>query len=158
MLSPGFRSLPVSLLTAPAAELYRPVGENYDQKMRSARHLRAIARLKPGVTVSEAQSDMSVVSSHLTAQYPADDSDYSVRIVPMKEDLVGDLPPRAPNAFWRCRFRAPCRLLQRRQPPPRSRDRAPARNCAPLRVGRAAAAGCCNKCSPNPSFSRYWAE
>ncbi len=81
-----------------------PSAKIMTQKCVLARHLRAIARLKAGVTVSEAQSDMSVVTSHLTAQYPADDSDYSVRIVPMKEDLVGDLRPALLMLFGAAAF------------------------------------------------------
>ena len=34
-------------------ELYRPVAEKHDDNERSSRHLRAIARLKPGVTVAQ---------------------------------------------------------------------------------------------------------
>jgi putative ABC transport system permease protein len=93
VLPQSFRSLLLSLLTGPAAQIYRPVGENYDNKMRSARHLRAIARLKPRVTVAEAQADMSVITQRLAKQYPADNTNYSARVVPMKEDLVGGLRP-----------------------------------------------------------------
>lgn len=91
VLPSGFRSLPLSLLNGPAAEIYRPVGENYDNKMRSARHLRAIARLKPGVSVARAQADMNVIASRLEKQYPADNSNYGVNVVPMKEDIVSGL-------------------------------------------------------------------
>jgi predicted permease len=91
VLPSSFRSLPLSLLMGPPAQIYRPVGENYDIKMRSARHLRAIARLKPGVSVDQAQADMNVIASRLEKQYPADNSNYGVNVVPMKEDIVGGL-------------------------------------------------------------------
>jgi putative ABC transport system permease protein len=99
VLPESFRSLPLSLLTGPAAQIYRPVGENYDNLMRSARHLRTIARLKPGVTVSQAQSDMSLITQRLTRQYPAENTDHSARVVPMKEDLVGGLRPALLTLF-----------------------------------------------------------
>src|ERR1044071_4205793 len=49
-----FESLPVGLLNW-RAEFYRPVAELPNEKDRSSRHLRAIARLKPGVTLEQAQ-------------------------------------------------------------------------------------------------------
>ncbi|MDE3137976.1 MAG: ABC transporter permease, partial [Acidobacteriota bacterium] len=91
VLPSGFRSLPLSLLMGPPAQIYRPVGENYDNKMRSARHLRAIARLKPGVSVAQAQADMNVIASGLEQRYPADNSNYGVNVVPMQEDIVSGL-------------------------------------------------------------------
>jgi predicted permease len=93
VLPQSFRSLPVSLLTGPPAQIYRPVGENYDNKDRSARHLRAIARLRSGVTLRQAQTDMSLITERLSRQYPGDNTNYSARVVPMKEDLVGGLRP-----------------------------------------------------------------
>ncbi|MFZ0333305.1 MAG: ABC transporter permease [Candidatus Acidiferrales bacterium] len=93
VLPASFRSLPLSLLTSPAAQIYRPVGENYDNKNRSARHLRAIARLKPGVTVAQAQAEMSLITARLSKQYPDDNTDYSARVAPMKADLAGGLRP-----------------------------------------------------------------
>jgi putative ABC transport system permease protein len=99
VLPASFRSLPLSLLTSPAAQIYRPVGENYDNKNRSGRHLRAIARLKPGITVAQAQAEMSLITARLSKQYPEDNSDYSARVVPMKEDLVGGLRPALLTLF-----------------------------------------------------------
>jgi putative ABC transport system permease protein len=104
VLSPRFQSLPVSLLTAPAAEVYRPVGENYDVHARNSRHLRAIARLKPGVTIAQAQADMTLISARLTAEFPADETDYSAKVVPMKEDLVGGLRPALLALFGAATF------------------------------------------------------
>src|SRR5579863_2128705 len=93
VLPQSFHSLPASLLMGPAAQIYRPVGENYDNHMRSARHLRAIARLRPGVTVAQAQADMSLITGRLSRQYRADNTNYSARVVRMKEDLVSGLRP-----------------------------------------------------------------
>ena len=93
VLPASFASLPMSLLMGPAAQIYRPVGENYDLKSRTSRHLRAIARLKPDVTLAQAQADMTLIANRISQKYPADDSDYGARVVPMKEDLVGGLRP-----------------------------------------------------------------
>src|SRR6185295_10448090 len=58
---------------------------------RSSRHLRAIARLKPGVPIAEAQAEMQTIASRLEQQHPRDNSGYGVRLVSLPEDTVGGL-------------------------------------------------------------------
>jgi putative ABC transport system permease protein len=86
------RSLPTTLIDAPA-EFYRPVGENYDEDSRSGRHLRAIARLKPGVSLEQAQSEMNLIAGRLEQQHPTANTGYGVRLVALPEDTVGGLRP-----------------------------------------------------------------
>lgn len=87
-----FESLPTGLLGAPA-EFYRPVAELPDEKERSSRHLRAIARLRPGVTLEQAQSEMSLITRQLAQEHPNDDASSSVHLVGLREDLIGRLRP-----------------------------------------------------------------
>jgi putative ABC transport system permease protein len=87
-----FRSLPKGLLDA-QAELYRPVAEPYDETQRGARHLRAIARLKPGVTLEQAQAEMSGIAARIERERPESNANYGVRVTPLREDLVGALRP-----------------------------------------------------------------
>ena len=52
----------------------------------------AIARLKPGLTVAQAQSQLDAYISRLSRDYPAEypaAAKWAVRLVPVKEDLVG---------------------------------------------------------------------
>jgi predicted permease len=49
---------------------------------RSARSLIVLARLKPDVSLQQAQSSMNVVTAQLAEQYPATDKGISVRVVP----------------------------------------------------------------------------
>lgn len=86
------RSLPTTLIDAPA-EFYRPVGENYDEDSRSGRHLRAIARLKAGTSLEQAQSEMNLIAGRLEQQHPAANTGYGVRLVALPEDTVGGLRP-----------------------------------------------------------------
>jgi putative ABC transport system permease protein len=88
-----FAPLPQRLSTNEPAQLYRPVGEKYDEKERSARHLRAIARLKPGVTLAQAQAEMDTIMGRIEQLHPGTNTDVGVRIVPLREDLVGYLRP-----------------------------------------------------------------
>src|SRR5262249_23643443 len=63
-----FQTLPNSLVD-PVGQFYRPVAEAHDETARSSRHLRAIARLKPGVTLSQAQSEMSLIASRIAQEH-----------------------------------------------------------------------------------------
>ncbi len=90
VMPPEFRPLPVTLVEA-RAEFYRPVAEAYDNEARSSRHLRAIARLKPGVSIEQAQADLSAIAARLASEYPSDNTNRGVRLVTITEDTVGNL-------------------------------------------------------------------
>jgi putative ABC transport system permease protein len=49
--------------------------------------LMPVARLKPGVTIGQAQLDMNVISSQLEKDYPASNKGVGERVFPLKEDL-----------------------------------------------------------------------
>jgi predicted permease len=49
---------------------------------RGDRELMTLGRLKPGVSVAQAQSSLAVVAQRLAAQYPATDKDFTVRVIP----------------------------------------------------------------------------
>ncbi|HWT02796.1 MAG TPA: ABC transporter permease [Pyrinomonadaceae bacterium] len=93
-----FRPLPVSLVD-PQGQFYRPVAEPHDEAERSSRHLRAIARLKPGVTLAAAQSEMNVIAKRLAQEHPESNSDYEVRLNTLSEDTVGGLRPTLLTLF-----------------------------------------------------------
>ena len=86
----GFQSLPGTLLDKPAF-LYRPVAEETSEKMRSARHLRAIGRLKDGVTVAQAQAELSMIAQRLETQHPESNADWGIHLAGLQEDTVRDL-------------------------------------------------------------------
>jgi putative ABC transport system permease protein len=48
-----------------------------------------IGRLKPGVTLEQARADLARVQASLAAQYPATDRAITVRVVPLKDTIVG---------------------------------------------------------------------
>ncbi|HEV8133605.1 MAG TPA: ABC transporter permease [Pyrinomonadaceae bacterium] len=90
ILPQGFASLPTTLIGKPAL-LYRPVAESTDEKMRSARHLRAIGRLKDGVSLSQAQADIDVIARRLETEHPESDSNWGIHLVGLQQDYVRDL-------------------------------------------------------------------
>src|SRR6185369_4268028 len=91
----NFPSLPATLLDKPAL-LYRPVAEQANEKLRSARHLRAIGRLKDGVTLAQAQSELSVIAQRLETQHPESNTNQGVHLVGLQQDTVRDLQ----KALW----------------------------------------------------------
>jgi putative ABC transport system permease protein len=55
--------------------------------------INAIARLKPGVSLSQARADMSTIAKRLYAEHSADNIAIDAVVNPMQEQLVGDLKP-----------------------------------------------------------------
>src|ERR1700683_1384408 len=87
-----FPMLPTTLVDGPV-QFYRPVAEKHDDKERLSRHLRAMARLKPGVTVEQAQSDLEVINHGLAKQFPDEYSTTGVRVVKLRDDIAAGLQP-----------------------------------------------------------------
>lgn len=53
--------------------------------------LSAIARLRPGVNLPQAQEEMSAIARSLAKEYPASNTDVGVRVQPLREDIVGNM-------------------------------------------------------------------
>ncbi|MGH9821793.1 MAG: ABC transporter permease, partial [Blastocatellia bacterium] len=86
----AFAPLPKSLVDY-RADFYRPVAEKYDDADRSSRHLRAIGRLKPGVIIERAQSELSTIAARLEKAHPTTNSGYGLRVTTLAADTVGGL-------------------------------------------------------------------
>jgi putative ABC transport system permease protein len=56
---------------------------------RSGRHLRAVGRLKPGVTVTEAQTELSTIASRLEAAYPQTNFEAGVLVRGLADAITG---------------------------------------------------------------------
>ena len=63
------------------------------REMRDRSYLDAWARLKPGVTLARAQAEMSAIAARLEHQYPDADQDTGIALVPLHEQMVGDIRP-----------------------------------------------------------------
>ena len=55
--------------------------------------IHGIGRLKPGVTIEQAQSDMDAVTRGLAAAYPDADKGIGAKLVPLKQEMVGNVRP-----------------------------------------------------------------
>ncbi|MGH9484753.1 MAG: ADOP family duplicated permease, partial [Terriglobales bacterium] len=58
-------------------------------RTRSARFYTGIGRLRPGVTLAEAQADLDRVEAQLGRKYPASDKGWSAQVTSLKEAEVG---------------------------------------------------------------------
>ena len=59
--------------------------------VRGNHFLNVVARLKPGVTVETANSDIGAIAKRLSEQYPETNRDFSAAVVvPMREQVLGD--------------------------------------------------------------------
>ena len=92
VMDADFRPLPSSLV-APEGQFYRPVAEKYDNAERSSRHLRAIARLKPGVTVEQARAEVNLIAQRLEEQYPESNKNQGAHVVSITDEIVGGIRP-----------------------------------------------------------------
>jgi putative ABC transport system permease protein len=76
------------------AELFIPYQPTQNQLTRRGLHgTNLIGRLKPGVTESQAQSDLSVIGSRIEQQHNDSHAGTTVRIVPLQEEVVGNVRP-----------------------------------------------------------------
>jgi predicted permease len=53
-----------------------------------------LARLKPGVTLAQARTDMSGVAARLAQEFPITNTDEGTHLMPLKERLTGDARPQ----------------------------------------------------------------
>lgn len=56
-----------------------------------ARVLGGVARLKPGVSVEQAQAEMRTMAARLAAEFPASDAGFTIRVQPYREAVVGNV-------------------------------------------------------------------
>lgn len=82
-------------LTGEKPQIFTPwvFPHEYEQLGRIGRFLSVVARLKPGSTQSQAQSEMAGIAARLARDYPDFDANWSVNVVPMREQLTGEIRP-----------------------------------------------------------------
>jgi predicted permease len=86
--------LPQRFLLSDRAEFVVPTAISpRDVNQRGADWLHVIGRLKPGVSVEEAQSEMNALAARLRPLYPVSRKDWGVTIVPLKEQVTGNIRP-----------------------------------------------------------------
>ena len=77
-------------------DVFVPIGQWADatfRDRRAAMGMDAVGRLKPGVTLAQAQSNMDAIAAHLAQAYPDADKGTGITLLPLKEDVVGGIRP-----------------------------------------------------------------
>jgi predicted permease len=84
ILPPGFRFAADADVFTPLAQMVDPLADN------RAFHggILCIGRLKPGVTIDQAQADMRIIQDGLNQLYPDANSGLSVDVIPLKKELM----------------------------------------------------------------------
>ncbi|MBI3426659.1 MAG: ABC transporter permease [Acidobacteria bacterium] len=75
------------------AEMWTPLDLRARATSRGGQSLRVFARLKPGVTLVQAQTEMEAMSKQLAAAYPAANTGLNIRVTTLNEKIVGDVRP-----------------------------------------------------------------
>lgn len=73
------------------ADLWVPLALTRQNSDRKIHYLKVFARLKPGVTVVQAQAEMNTVASRLQEQYAETNKDVGVKVVSLQEQFVGNI-------------------------------------------------------------------
>jgi predicted permease len=75
-------------------DLYTPLGQNTQLRLRNraARMIRAIGRLRPGVTFHQAQTAVRLIGLRLAKDYP-DDAEQTFGVRELRQEIVGDVRP-----------------------------------------------------------------
>jgi len=87
---PGGTGTVLRIYTPPPAELWIPLAlEPSAWRARSSHSLSVIARLKPGDSIEQAETEMNAIQQRLERQYPNDYVGSHVKIVPLMAQVVG---------------------------------------------------------------------
>ena len=86
----SFRSLAGSALGSDV-EFWRPlVPEDNQTGGRDSRKLRVVGRLRAGVSLAQAESELAGIAGRLAQAYPETNRDIGIRLMPLREQVVRD--------------------------------------------------------------------
>ncbi|HSC27212.1 MAG TPA: ABC transporter permease [Vicinamibacterales bacterium] len=87
VMPPGFSFLDQTV------DIWMPIGLTEASRTPRGRSLIVAARLRAQITVDRAQQDMERVSAVLTRLFPSFNTGWTSRVVPLREQLTGDVRP-----------------------------------------------------------------
>ncbi|HEX8898521.1 MAG TPA: ABC transporter permease [Chthoniobacterales bacterium] len=82
---------PIDFYVTIAEDAANPDGSKPQTENRGSHSLQAVARLKLGATVAQANSDLSTIAEALAKQYPESNTHFGVLAKPLREDMIGDV-------------------------------------------------------------------
>jgi putative ABC transport system permease protein len=88
IMPPGFQHPPFTQLWTPLTVVKEAAND------RAYRYLRVMARLKPGVTIPQAQAEMNTIARRLALEYPKTNKEEdATNIIGLRQMLSGDIRP-----------------------------------------------------------------
>ncbi len=80
-------------LVEPATDLWMPTTFAWANRVDEGRFIQVVGRLAPGVELDRARAEMAEVSRRLEQAHPDFNTGWGVSLVPLAEQLVGDVRP-----------------------------------------------------------------
>ncbi|HET7453808.1 MAG TPA: ABC transporter permease [Thermoanaerobaculia bacterium] len=77
-------------------EVYLPIGQWGNpllDKRSAGLGIHGVGRLRPGVSIAQARADMDRVTHNLTAAYPKENEGIGATLIPLRDQIVGDVRP-----------------------------------------------------------------
>ena len=75
-------------------QIWAPIAFTNEERANRDRHyLQVLGRLKPGVSLEQAQTEMNTIAARLQQQYPDSNTDLGAAVTSLHEHLVGDIKP-----------------------------------------------------------------
>src|SRR5262245_3471481 len=71
-------------------DLWVPLAMDPGQAGRRSNFLFVVGRMKPGVSLDQARAEMNAISAGLGQQYPQSNREWRAKLVPLREELVGN--------------------------------------------------------------------
>jgi putative ABC transport system permease protein len=73
--------------------------EAFEPTMRGAAFWNVVGRLRPGVSIGEAQAEFDAISAQLAREYPQTNRNIAAQVVPLRTHLIGSLTRVLPILF-----------------------------------------------------------
>jgi predicted permease len=93
VMPPGFRFPENTDVWTPMESWYAMSEGAEARRKRDSRWYPTIARLRPGITIEQAQADLNNVAATLEEQYPKENEGVRVRLTPLRDAEVGNIRP-----------------------------------------------------------------
>lgn len=87
---------PAGFRLSGGVDVFTPLGQNTAPTMQNREMhpgINVIARLRPGVTLAQAQAELAVIGRHLAEQYPKSNAGHGIGAEPLRQEIVGDVRP-----------------------------------------------------------------
>jgi len=92
VMPPGFGwHIQRSTQASKPADVWAPFQITNELRERHGRFASAVARLKPGVSMGQAQREMETIGARLAQQYPEFNTNWSVNVVPLRTQFTGEI-------------------------------------------------------------------